>query len=363
VTPARYSAADAEYLLTVSFRNLDGPADPAHLLVRARATDARGSFSEVGPWLARPPGDTLTVGGTTVLSGTGFTAGSVIKLFVNTGASIDDVSGPGGFTPTSWTATSLTWDMPATIPLGQGFASVHLVNTDQGYQTSNTQYALLCGDPADDIPTITTIGGTPLSTTLEAGVPVAHADTVVTPASAVTITGTGFNDPGVNVFGADLDNPGQVKNYGAVWPSAGTATSFEITIPADLPAGPANFQVVNSPYAGNVQSNSVSSVALAQLSISSVTVSGDTVTVNGTGFSPLSVINLFNLQGSGVANLGGLNEAGQAKVPLTFVDSTSFAFTRPAGALAGPAFVEVLNPPYIPYSSSGNDEDGGFGFP
>jgi hypothetical protein len=45
------------------------------------------------------------------------------------------------------------------------------------------------------------------------------------------------------------------------------------------------------------------------------------------------------------------------------VNDTRFTFARPEGAVAGPAFVEVLNPPFIPFSSSGNDPDGAFTFP
>ena len=41
------------------------------------------------------PGGAITVGGTTTLTGTGFTAGTRIKLFVNVGSSIQDVSGIG----------------------------------------------------------------------------------------------------------------------------------------------------------------------------------------------------------------------------------------------------------------------------
>jgi hypothetical protein len=50
-------------------------------------------------------------------------------------------------------------------------------------------------------------------------------------------------------------------------------------------------------------------------------------------------------------------------VPLQFVSKSELRFMRPAGAVAGPAFVEVLNPPYIPFSSTGNDPDGAFSFP
>jgi hypothetical protein len=92
-----------------------------------------------------------------------------------------------------------------------------------------------------------------------------------------------------------------------------------------------------------------------------VAVSGTTVTVTGTGFSVRSVINLYNLQAGSVVNLGGL-VGSAAKIPLTVVSDTRFTFTRPAGAAAGPAFVEVLNPPFIPFSSSGSDPDGAFAF-
>jgi hypothetical protein len=60
-----------------------------------------------------------------------------------------------------------------------------------------------------------------------------------------------------------------------------------------------------------------------------------------------------------VAALG----AAGARLPLTIIDDTRFTFTRPAGAVAGPAFVEVLNPPFITFSSSGRDRDGVFTMP
>ena len=75
------------------------------------------------------------------------------------------------------------------------------------------------------------------------------------------------------------------------------------------------------------------------------------------------MINLFNLQGATVANLGGLTPASKRVIPLQFISPTELRFVRPAGAQSGPAFVEVLNPPYIPFSSSGNDPDGAFSFP
>ncbi len=49
--------------------------------------------------------------------------------------------------------------MPATVPLGQGFVSVVVVNTDTGFKMSNPAYALLQGDAAAGIPTIESING------------------------------------------------------------------------------------------------------------------------------------------------------------------------------------------------------------
>jgi hypothetical protein len=171
----------------------------------------------------------------------------------------------------------------------------------------------------------------------------------------VTIGGSGFNGPLVNLFTA-------TGNLGPLSPlPGGTAGSFQVTVPANAPTGPGSFQVVNTPYTGNVLSNAVSVPIGALLTISGVTQSGATVTVDGTGFSTVSVINLFAQRaGGGVDNFGGLGAGGQPKVPLSVQSPTRLTFSVPAGAASGPAYVMVLNPPYIPYSSSGSDPDGAF---
>jgi len=137
--------------------------------------------------------------------------------------------------------------------------------------------------------------------------------------------------------------------------AGGTSTQIRVTIPSDTPTGPGSFQVVNSPYRGNVISNAVSVPIGALVTISGVTQVGSTVTVRGTGFSVMSVINFYN--GSG--NLGGLSGTGP-NIPLTVDSDHQFHFTVPANAVTGPAFVEVPNPPFIPFSSSGTDPAGGF---
>jgi hypothetical protein len=109
-----------------------------------------------------------------------------------------------------------------------------------------------------------------------------------------------------------------------------------------------------------VKSGAVSVPIGARILVTKVTQVGTTLTVDGAGFSSLTVINFFNAQKGVVLNLGGLTAAGAAKIPLKLVNSTRFTFTKPAGALPGPAFVQALNPPFVPFTSSGNDRCGAF---
>ncbi len=98
----------------------------------------------------------------------------------------------------------------------------------------------------------------------------------------------------------------------------------------------------------------------AQISVTSVIQAGSTILVNGSGFSSLTVINFFNKQGGGAPNLGGLNPAGAPRIPLSIVDAKTFTFGKPAGAVAGPSYVQALNPPFVPFTSSGNGPGGAF---
>jgi hypothetical protein len=295
----------------------------------------------------------IVVGDSLTLNGLGFRAGSVVKLYVATAAGVVD---HGPYTPSSYGPTSLSVDLPASVPLGNGFATVQVVNTDQGWASSSARGQLVYGSPPDNLPTVLSVGGVPLRA-FDPSIPTANVETLVLPGTTVTLSGTGFNAPLVNLFTA-------AGNTGPLAPLAGgSATSLQVVIPAGTPTGPGSFQVVNAPYTGNVQSNAVSAPVGALVTVTEVSVDGSTVTVNGTGFCPLTVINLFNLQGDTAVNLGGLNGDGSSKIPMTIVSSTRLTFEKPAGAAAGPSFVEVLNPPFIPYSSSGHDLDGAFVLP
>jgi hypothetical protein len=101
----------------------------------------------------------------------------------------------------------------------------------------------------------------------------------------------------------------------------------------------------------------------ARIIVTKVTQIGSTLIVDGAGFStfkPFTVINFFNSQKGGAVNLGGLKPNGSPKIPLTPVSSTRFTFTVPAGAVPGPSFVQALNPPFVPFTSSSNDPCGAF---
>ncbi len=252
------------------------------------------------------------------LTGSGFTAGSVVQFFVNTATGVQAF---GPFNPFSWAPGFIFWQVNPTIPLGAGFGTVQIVNTDQGFIASNPQSQLVIGSPASNIPSILSIAGEELSAP-DPSIPTANVETVITPGASITITGTGFNNPLLNFFTA-------AGNFGPITPTNFTSGSITMVVPPAAPTGPGSLQVVNSPYTGNVQSNAVSVVVGAPVSLQNVSQAGTTITVVGTGFSTASVINFFNRQGLNTVSLGGLNGLGNPNIPLTFVDETRFTFTVP----------------------------------
>ncbi len=292
----------------------------------------------------------IVVGGSVVLTGTGFTPGSVILLFV---AGAGGTQSYGPFVPSPRTATSLTWQVPSTIPLGNGFATVMVVNTDRGFAASNPQSQLLYGAAAANIPTLLAVKGVGLAAP-DPGTPMAHVATVLVPNAVVALTGTGFNAPLVNLFTASGARGPLAPQPGA------TGTTMQILVPPDAPTGPGTLQIVNAPYVGNVVSNAVAVPIGAAIGITHVSQIGSTVTVDGGGFCALTVLNLFNRQGAGVVNLGGLAAGGVPRIPLTSVSPTHLTFSVPAGAVSGPAYIQAINPPFIADTSTGADPDGAF---
>ena len=310
--------------------------------------------------------DVILVGGVFTLEGAGFTLGSRINFFVATG------SGPintGPLTPISFAPGLLTVAVPAGNPLGQGVVSVQVVNTDRDFLTSNALLALLQGNPAAGIPSITGIDSVPLAAdSADPDIAVANVETVVVQGQQVTIEGTGFDTTygvAVDLF---CDCPGE--KVGPFFLNPGnpglTSTRIALNLPASGPGapstGPGSFVVSNQGADGSFgrKSNAVAVPIGQRLTVTSVQQIGTTVTVDGSGFSTLTVINFFNEQAGVVVNLGGLKSDRTPRIPLALINQTEFTFSLPGAAVAGAGYIQAVSPPFVPFSSSGNGLGGSF---
>ena len=259
--------------------------------------------------------------------------------------------------------------IPATIPLGQGVASVQVVNTDQKFAASNDVTTQLFGSNALGFPNLTGINGVRLAaTSTNPSFATDNVETVVPQGKPVVLNGNGFDI--IHGVAVDLFCACTGGKVGPFFLSPGnpglTAKSISFTLPASGPkapvTGPGSFVVSNAGTDGDFarKSNAVSVPIGAVPSIASVTQSGLKITVRGTGFSTLIVINLFNTQGTAIVNLGGLQPDGLPKIPLTLINSAEFTFQRPADTVPGAAFVQALNPPFVPFTTSDHDPGGAF---
>jgi hypothetical protein len=288
----------------------------------------------------------LQIGGSNTLTGSGFTPGSVVLLYVATSSSAQSV---GPLAPSAQSAGQLTFTIPVNTNPGNGYASVLVVNTDQGYTVSNSQSQLLFAAAASGLPTITSLNGVALSPA-DPSVPVANVSTVVVQGATLTVGGTDFSNPVVALFSS---NPSSA----ALEPlPGGTSTQFQVVVPSDIPTGPGAVLVLNRP--SFQASNAVSVPIGEQIRLDSVVQQGSTIVVNGAGFSTLTVINFFNLQGGVAVNLGGLTSGGVARISLDVISSHQLTFQIPAGAVSGPSYVQALNPPFIPFTSTGSSPNG-----
>ena len=304
----------------------------------------------------------VLAGANFIIKGSGFTKGSEINFFVSTPTGAIN-QGPLKISASS-TTTQLVVPVPSTIALGQGFVSVVVVNTDAGFVQSNPGFALLQGSAAAGLPSITGMDGHPLAaTSLDPDFAVANVETTLLQGSSVVINGTGFD----TVHGAAVDVfcacPGGKLPTTFLAHGNPNLKSNSITfmLPPTTPTGPGSIIVSNAAGGSySAKSNAVSVPLGARITVTDEVQTGSTLTVDGTGFSTLTVINLFNAHGTTVVNLGGLKPDGTPRIPIKLINSTRFTITLPAGAVAGPAFIEALNPPFLAFTSSGNDPCGAF---
>ena len=325
---------------------------------------ARGLAAGV-PSIA-PVTSPVPVGGYLVLAGSGFTPGAKLNFFVSTAAGAVN---EGPLTPAALGANSLTVKVPASIPMGEGVAALQVINTDAGYASSNVVVAQLQGAAGSGIPTLTGIDGTALAaSSVNPNYAIDNVETVVPQGSQVTLQGHGFdtvNGVAVDVFcacaggkvGPLFVNPG---NPGL------SAASITLTLPSSgaqaLPVGPASFVVSNRGSGGSysAKSNAVSVPIGSRIRVMSVMQKGSALIVDGTGFSTLTLVNFYATQAGRMVNLGGLNTSGTPAIAIILVSDTEIRFAVPAGAQAGPAYVQALNPPFVPFDSTGNDPGGAF---
>jgi hypothetical protein len=244
--------------------------------------------------------------------------------------------------------------------------SVQVVNTDRHFNTSNAVLALLQGNPALGIPSITGVNSTAIySESTAPGVAIANVQTVVVQGSTVTLNGSGFDT--VNGVAVDLfcGCPGGKVGPFFVNPSLKlTSTQVLFDLPSTGPdaplTGPGSFVVSNRGADGTYtkKSNAVSVVIGELITVTAVSQSGRRLTVFGSGFSSLTIINLFNVQGGGTVNLGGIGPDGKPRIPLTLINQGQFEFTLPATAVPGPAYLQALNPPFLSFTSTANQPGG-----
>jgi hypothetical protein len=71
-----------------------------------------------------------------------------------------------------------------------------------------------------------------------------------------------------------------------------------------------------------------------------------------------TIISFFNAKSGGVLHVGGLVNGTQSLIPFALVSSQQLSFQIPAGAVSGPAYIQLLNPPFIPFTSTGNTPNG-----
>ena len=85
----------------------------------------------------------ILVGSSFNITGNSFSRGPKVNFFVTTGGYA--VRNEGPLTPSFVSPTRLIVPLPATVPLGQGFVAVQVINADLGFKASNVATALLQG--------------------------------------------------------------------------------------------------------------------------------------------------------------------------------------------------------------------------
>lgn len=280
----------------------------------------------------------------------GATENAVLKAYLSTPEGVVDLY-PDGLAADSVDASSWNGTLACTgnEDLGYGFAALQVVD---GSTTSNVVGMPVVGHP-DLVPSVLALNGKFMAdTSWDQYIAVANVETVLIPGTELVINGDGFDDPVVNVFTAD-------GNCGPVAPESYTDNQITITLPASCITGPGSVQVVNQ--TNFATSNLISAPVGARTKVERVIVNQHHILVVGEGFSTKTVLNLFgrSLTTGEVENFGGLDDNSEPNVEIEIVDSTRFIFDLPADFQTGNGFVSAINPPFIPFTDSGKQNEKG----
>ncbi len=189
------------------------------------------------------------VGDSFTVSGSGFTASSVVNFFVAT------ATGPvnfGPLKPSAHTTTSLTVPVPRSkvATLGQRVVSV-VVNTNQGYSQSNSVTAQLFGSNSAGFPNLKTINEVGLAaTSTDPSFATDNVEITVVQNHTVKRGGDGFDT--LHGVAIDLFRDCIGSKIATIFLDPGnpgvTATALSFTVPADYleQQGPAWMKKVSS---------------------------------------------------------------------------------------------------------------------
>ena len=196
-------------------------------------------------------------------------------------------------------------------------------STPTGFRPSNPGFALLQGSAAAGLPSITGLNGNVLAaTSIDPDFAVANVETTLLQGSPVVINGTGFDithGVAVDVFCAchGRQAADQVPRTRQSQPEV----QFDHLHPAADDADRTGVDHREQRRRRQLQRQEQRGVGAAggadhRDQGHQIGKPGSTVTVDGTGFSTLTVINLFNTQARGSVNLGGLKPDGMPQIPL-----------------------------------------------
>jgi len=86
--------------------------------------------------------------------------------------------------------------------------------------------------------------------------------------------------------------------------------------------------------------------------VTAVAVRDGQIVVEGRDVAPRVVVNIFQQQDDAAVNLGGVTPDGQPRIIVTRSSPGTLTFPVPPGLRAGAFYVQLVNPPFRPETTS-----------